>query len=230
MFPQNSAIDGGRILELGKNVDGKNQGADQFSADEGDGLGRIGNGKASAHESGVGELQDLGCHSRIFGNDIGDLLQRDIFGLKFRLEFVVEGGRAGNRFEAQDQSTNAGVLQKIAHDESLGQARFEVLGIARLGNVLVSGAEGAQNGFAVGLAGEDHAHDLGIFFFNRFEQLRAVHEGHAHVGDDGVIMLTGQGFDGGYAAFHESHIPLGAHGVQRALQALQDEHFIIHKQ
>ena len=134
-------------------MDGKNQGANQFGADEGDGLGGIRNVKAGSHESEVGELKDLGGHARIFGDDVRDFFKRDIFGLKFSLEFVVEGGRARNRFQAQDQGTNAGVLQEIAHDEGLGQARLQVLGIAGLGNVLVRGAEGTQNSFAVGLSG-----------------------------------------------------------------------------
>ena len=51
---------------------GKNQGADQFGADEGDGLGGIGNVKAGSHEGGVRELKDLGRHARVFGDDVRD--------------------------------------------------------------------------------------------------------------------------------------------------------------
>lgn len=75
VFPQNSAIGGGGILELGKDVHGENQSADQFGANEGDGLSGIGDGEAGAHEGRVGQLQDLGGHAGVFGDDVGDLFQ-----------------------------------------------------------------------------------------------------------------------------------------------------------
>jgi hypothetical protein len=90
-------------------------------------------------------------------------------------------------------------------------------------------SERAQDGFAVGLPGERHAHYLGIFLLDGLEELGAIHDGHSHVGNDGVIRFARESFQSGAATLDKVHVPLRAHVVKRVLEALQDKGFIIHK-
>src|SRR6266581_4589658 len=61
------------------------------------------------------------------------------------------------------------------------------------------------------------------------QEFRAVHAGHAHVRHHHVERRLVHQLQGLGPAFHEHHLPVGAHLAQHALKALEDQRLIVHK-
>ena len=62
------------------------------------------------------------------------------------------------------------------------------------------------------------------------EQLRPVHAGHHHVGDDDIHAVRGHEIERHLPVVHEIHFPFVPHGPQLALQTLQHPRLVVHKQ
>jgi hypothetical protein len=62
------------------------------------------------------------------------------------------------------------------------------------------------------------------------EQVHSVHHGHAHVGNDGIVLLLLECCECGRRAIDEFHVPFVAHRVQTAPQTVQHIRFVIYKQ
>jgi hypothetical protein len=96
----------------------------------------------------------------------------------------------------------------------------ELLGVARLGEELMGGADALENQFLIGVPGQDEAHRFGMPFHDFAEQLGAVHHGHPHIRDDDRHGGFCHESQRGGGVIQERHVPLVAHGAHGALQPL----------
>ena len=97
-------------------------------------------------------MQDLGGHPDIFRNDFGHALQRRIFvGQLFGQQFV-QGGEAGQGFDARSDLLELVAGEEIAQGERAGDGGAQFVGVARFGEVLVGRPNQPENGFPIRLA------------------------------------------------------------------------------
>ena len=115
------------------------------------------------------------------------------------------------------------------HGGALDRA-LQRLGIARFGQALVSGADAFEDEVLIGVSRENETDGLRMALHDLVEKLRAIHARHAHVGHDHIDGRLIHDFEGFGAALHEDHVPLVAERAQHALQALQDQRFVVNKQ
>src|SRR5687767_14915024 len=88
-------------------------------------------------------------------------------------------------------------------------------------------AERLHDRFGLGLPGEDEANRVGVVALHDFQQLRAVHARHAHVGDHDFAGLGAQRIERRLGAADEGHLPLVALGPKHALQAFEHAWFVV---
>ena len=119
------------------------------------------------------------------------------------------------------------IVQHVAQGESADQALLEFVEVAGLGQILVAGADGSQDGFAIRLSGKNDADGARKFGLDQVEQFGAIHAGHAHVGDHDVEGGESHGLQSFRPAVGEFDFPLGPHGAQAALNALQHQRLVI---
>src|SRR5271166_4233583 len=65
---------------------------------------------------------------------------------------------------------------------------------------------------------------------DQFQQLRAIHLWHAHIGDHSVERLLFEGQQRGRGAIDELHFPVTTHAMQGAPQAVENVGFVIDKE
>jgi hypothetical protein len=105
--------------------------------------------------------------------------------------------------------------------------RFAVAGLVQ---ELVRDRQRPHDGFALGLPGQHDARRRREVALDVSQQLRAVHAGHAHVGDDHVGRGLLHGVERLLAAEREGHLPALAFLAQRIAQAIEDGLLVIDKQ
>jgi hypothetical protein len=111
--------------------------------------------------------------------------------------------------------------------ECLAHRRAQLVVVPRLGDESVDLApvDGVDGDVHLGVAGQHHAHDVGVPLANVGEQVHPGHLGHALVGDHdlcGVLVEELQGI-GGPGRVQDVHV-LGAH---QPLQGLEDVDLVV---
>ena len=115
-------------------------------------------------------------------------------------------------------------FQRLLHQQD------DVVIVPGLGDVAVNFAlvDGGDGGADIGIAGEQDAHGIGPFLPHLFEELRAVHVGHAHVGDhqiDRLLLEQRQALRTALGGMN-----LVAMRPEQAAQGAENVRFVIHEQ
>ena len=163
------------------------------------------------------------------GDQIRHALQGRLLLAQLGGELAVEGGQGRERLDFGGQLFEVFVGQQIAQSQRAGNGAAKFTGVARFGKVLVGGADQAQDGIAISMAGEHQAHGMGMAGEHLAQQLGAVHARHGHIGDDHFDRDALHKGQRRLAAFGEVHVPVLAQVAKLPLQALQQEWFIINK-
>src|SRR5689334_7179509 len=79
------------------------------------------------------------------------------------------------------------------------------------------------------MAGKNKANGFGVNLLDFEEEVRSVHAGHAHVGNDDMERHFGHEFEGVTTVVDKAHLPFIAKRAKHALQRLQNKGFIIDK-
>ncbi len=136
-------------------------------------------------------------------------------------------GRLANR---ESQQRVLDVVEQPAQGARPSDRVLEPVGIARLRQKLVRGADRGQHGLLGGLPRQKQPNRPGMQGPHPFEQFGAFHHRHAHIGHDDVERGGGQLFQRLGPTLDERHVPPTGQAPQHAPQALQDHGFVVHEQ
>src|SRR5215469_17629324 len=107
---------------------------------------------------------------------------------------------------------------------------LETVGLARLGHVLMRQGNEAHHLPLLGVARQHDPNRLRRLLARKFEQLRAVHSRHTHVGYDYIVRLRLELLDCERGICDKRHLPFRAGAIQTAAQALEKCRLIVNEQ
>jgi len=105
-------------------------------------------------------------------------------------------------------------MQHLVQSQAAIDEILQLACLAGLAEILVGVRHEAHHLLQFGVAGQDDSNRIGPPITHNTQQLRTVHSGHAHIGDDHVEMGALERFNGQGTTFDELHVPLRAQPVE----------------
>src|ERR1035441_6978870 len=183
-----------------------------------------------AEKNRVHQLHQLCRDGHIVLHDSADLAQGNIRVFECRRQ---QGRSARQSRESSNRAHHppqCRIRQQTGKSAGSFNGVAQLLGIARLRQILMSHRNRSQGGGGFKVPGEYDADRAGVTLLNQFQQPGSVHGRHPHIGH---YRVEGLGFHQGQCLSPtggKRHVPLMALGTKQALEPCQNHRLVVHKQ